>query len=130
MRSALHPIVRALALCALLSSLAVGSTAFAQQEAAPSRTSTSRTNASRTSVSGARLDGVVNVNQATPEQLQLLPGVGPARAKAIIEYRKSNGAFERIDDLLGVSGIGQRALDRLRPYVVLEGKTTATARSM
>jgi len=73
----------------------------------------------------APLSGVVNVNQATPEQLRLLPGVGPARAQAIVEYRKTNGPFERVEDLTAVSGIGQRALERMRPYVVLAGKTTA-----
>ena len=69
--------------------------------------------------------GVVNVNVADSEQLKLLPGVGPAKAQAILEYRKAKGPFKKIEDLLGVSGIGERALERMRPFVVLEGKTTA-----
>jgi len=76
----------------------------------------------------AAVQGVVNVNQATAEQLQLLPGVGPARAKAILDYREANGAFGQVEELMSVSGIGTRALERLRPYVVLEGKTTARPR--
>ena len=71
------------------------------------------------------LSGVVNVNVADSEQLKLLPGVGPAKAQAILEYRKAKGPFKRIEDLLGVAGIGERALERMRPFVVLEGKTTA-----
>ena len=71
------------------------------------------------------VSGVVNVNLADSEQLRLLPGVGPAKAQAILEYRKAKGPFKKVEDLLGVSGIGERALERMRPYVVLEGKTTA-----
>ena len=72
-----------------------------------------------------RLVGVVNVNTATAEQLELLPGIGPARATAIIEYRKANGGFEKVSDLVGVSGIGDRALDRIRAHCAVKGKTTA-----
>jgi competence protein ComEA len=72
-----------------------------------------------------RLVGVVNVNTATPEQLELLPGVGPARARAIVEYRKARGAFKQIDDLVEVSGIGPHALERIRRHCAVKGKTTA-----
>ncbi len=72
-----------------------------------------------------RLIGVVNVNTATPAQLELLPGVGPARARAIIEHRKKSGAFKRVEDLIEVSGIGESALARIRPHCAVKGKTTA-----
>jgi competence protein ComEA len=72
-----------------------------------------------------RLVGVVNVNSANGEQLQLLPGIGPARARAVIEHRKAQGPFKTIEDLSQVSGIGERALERIRPHCVLKGKTTA-----
>jgi len=71
------------------------------------------------------VSGVVNLNTATPEELQLLPGVGEVRAVAIIERRKQQGGFEKVDDLLDVKGIGRAMLKRLRPYVTLSGKTTA-----
>ena len=74
------------------------------------------------------LEGVVNVNLATAEELALLPGVGPARAEAIIAYRKQHGPFKRVADLVEVSGIGEKALTRIRPHCVLEGKTTAKVR--
>ena len=72
-----------------------------------------------------RLVGVVNVNTANVEALELLPGIGPARARAIIEYRKAKGPFKDVASLSEVSGIGERALERIRPHCVLKGKTTA-----
>jgi competence protein ComEA len=77
---------------------------------------------------GAGLSGVVNVNTATPDELQLLPGVGPSRARAIVEYRTQHGAFEKVEELLGVRGIGEKALEQMRPHVALSGKTTAQAK--
>ncbi len=73
-----------------------------------------------------KLEGVVNVNLATHEELQLLPGVGPARATAIMEHRKQHGPFKKIEDLTAVSGIGEKALARMRPHCALSGKTTAS----
>ena len=72
-----------------------------------------------------KLAGVVNVNLATAEELELLPGIGPARAAAIIEHRKAHGPFASVDDLVQVSGIGERALAQIKPHCVLKGKTTA-----
>jgi competence protein ComEA len=70
-------------------------------------------------------NGTVNVNTATLEELQLLPGVGESRARAMIETRKQRGGFKSVDDLLEVKGIGTASLEKLRPYVTVEGKTTA-----
>jgi len=82
-------------------------------------------NAAETAKQSAPLMGVVNVNTANAEQLELLPGVGPARASAIIAHRNKNGAFKKPEDLIAVSGIGERAFERLRPYVAVSGETTA-----
>lgn len=57
----------------------------------------------------------VSINSATPEQLTGLPGVGPAIAERIVAARP----FSRVSDLLRVSGIGERTLERLRPHVGL-----------
>ena len=76
---------------------------------------------------GGATAGVVNINTATVEELQLLPGIGEARARALIEERKRRGGFQKVDDLLEVKGIGESSLARLRPMVTLEGKTTARA---
>lgn len=73
---------------------------------------------------GAVAEGVVNVNTATAEELARLPGVGESKARAILEYRKERGAFKSVEQLREVKGIGDAALERLRPHLVLEGKTT------
>jgi comEA protein len=71
------------------------------------------------------LAGFVNINTATAEELQILPGIGEARAKAVIALRKRSGGFKSVDELIQVKGIGETALERLRPYVRTDGKTTA-----
>lgn len=70
--------------------------------------------------------GVVNVNTATADQLQLLPRVGPALAQRIIDFRKANGPFKSADELVAVRGIGERSLANLTPYIAVSGKTTLT----
>jgi competence protein ComEA len=75
--------------------------------------------------SGPTLSGVVNINTANAQQLQLLPGVGKVRADAIVALRKEQGRFESIDQLTRVKGIGESMLERMRPHVTLNGKTTA-----
>ena len=73
----------------------------------------------------SRLSGTVNINTASVDQLQLLPGIGVARARELVELREVQGRFERIDDLLAVKGIGSASLEQLRPFLTLQGKTTA-----
>lgn len=64
----------------------------------------------------APADRVVDVNLATPAELQLLPSIGPALAARIVADRDANGPFASVDDLRRVSGIGERTAARLRPY--------------
>jgi competence protein ComEA len=62
----------------------------------------------------------ININTASASELELLPGVGPALAGRIIEYRAANGAFQSVDDLENVKGVGPRTLEKLRPLVTVE----------
>lgn len=63
--------------------------------------------------------GPIDLNRATAEQLDLLPGVGPSTAAAIISYRDQHGPFSTVDDLSNVRGIGPAKLDALRTLVVV-----------
>jgi competence protein ComEA len=67
----------------------------------------------------------VNINTATEAELETLNGIGPAKAKAIVEYRKKQGGFKSIDELENVEGIGSKTLNNLRKDLSLTGKTTA-----
>ena len=71
-----------------------------------------------------KVTGVVNVNTASAAELEMLPGIGASRAKAVIEAREAKGGFKSLDDLLAVKGIGEASLAKLRPHLTLEGKTT------
>lgn len=69
----------------------------------------------------------VEVNSAPWQEWTLLPGVGETTAKRIVEHRDRAGGFGRIDDLRRVRGIGPKTLERLRPYLLLEPPSRATA---
>ena len=66
---------------------------------------------------GAPAGGVVDLNTATLEQLESLPGVGPAIAQAILDHRRQHGRFKSVQELLDVRGIGEAKLAALRPRV-------------
>jgi competence protein ComEA len=63
--------------------------------------------------------GKVDLNSASAEALQRLPGVGPAMAERLLEFRKENHGFHSVEDLLQVSGIGEKKFEKLRPFVTL-----------
>ncbi|MDO5025887.1 MAG: ComEA family DNA-binding protein [Trueperella sp.] len=60
---------------------------------------------------------VVNLNKASAEQLETVPGIGPVTAQTIVQWRNENGKFASVDQLIEVPGIGAKTLERLRPYV-------------
>lgn len=70
------------------------------------------------------LQGKVNINTADASQLTLLPGIGIKTAESIVVYRGSVGPFKAVDDLVKVKGIGPKILEKLRPYLSLNGETT------
>lgn len=59
---------------------------------------------------------VIGLNSASVYDLQRLPGIGEQRAKAIVTYREEHGAFQTVEDLMQVSGIGEGIVDQLKDY--------------
>lgn len=66
------------------------------------------------------LSGLININTASLEELQNLPGIGEAKAKSIIEYRKNCGKFTKKEDLLNIKGIGDSVFADLKDYITVE----------
>jgi competence protein ComEA len=63
--------------------------------------------------SGERID----INRANAEQLVVIPGIGKVMAERIVQFRDKHGRFSRVEDLLKVKGIGEKSLEKLRPYI-------------
>lgn len=63
----------------------------------------------------------ININTATLEQLKLLNGIGDVYAQRILDYRAEIGQFQHIEELLDVKGIGEKTLEKIRPYITIEG---------
>jgi competence protein ComEA len=70
------------------------------------------------SVSGA--EDLVNINTATLEELDTLPGIGPTTAQKIIDYREENGPFAQIEDIINVSGIGPATFENIKDLITVE----------
>lgn len=63
--------------------------------------------------------GIVNINTASAEELDTLPGIGPAMAKRIIEYRETEGSFSAVEDIKKVRGIGEAKFQKLRDRICI-----------
>jgi competence ComEA-like helix-hairpin-helix protein len=61
----------------------------------------------------------VNINTANSEQLQTVPGIGPATAGKILQMRRTYGAFKSVDDLLAIRGLGAKRLEKMRKYLTV-----------
>ncbi len=61
----------------------------------------------------------LDLNRATAEELQGLPGIGEVLARRVVEVRKSKGSFSTVEELLEVQGIGEKKLERLRPLIMV-----------
>ncbi len=93
--------------------LGLGGTALPAQAAGQSPTTNANTATAATAVLR------VNLNSATMAQLQTLPGIGPATAQRIMDYREQNDGFEKIEELMNVRGIGEVSFLKLRALVAL-----------
>lgn len=75
--------------------------------------------ADATAATGSNGPATVHLNSASQAQLEELPGIGPSKAKAILDYRAQNGPFSSTEELLNVKGIGQKTYEALAPLVAL-----------
>ena len=62
---------------------------------------------------------LLNINTATAAEFEKLPGVGPAMALRIVEYRQKNGGFKKIEELMNVRGIGEASFLKLKPQIMV-----------
>jgi competence protein ComEA len=90
-----------------------------QQSLASPETSSENTSVTTQNNAAPEQPGLISINNASLNQLDTLPGIGPAKAQAIIDYRIQNGPFVSIDSLTDVSGIGPATLEKIRPLVTL-----------
>lgn len=69
------------------------------------------------------IDGLININVATAEQLQILPGIGPGLSQRIVADRKRNGPFRSPEDILRVKGIGQKTYEKFQALISTGGQS-------
>lgn len=89
-------------------------------EATKKDTTTADTTKQDTREKSGKAHKKVNINNATQSQLEALPGIGPTYARRIIAYRKKNSGFNEISELKKISGIAQKRLDNLKPFIKLK----------
>ena len=68
--------------------------------------------------------GPINVNTASASDFEALPGIGPAMAARIVEYRQKNGPFKKLEDLMNVRGLGEKNFLKLKPQLTLAAAKT------
>lgn len=73
----------------------------------------------RTSNQSSAISAIVNINSGSLAELDTLPGIGPAYAQAIINYRTTNGPFIRIEDIQKVKGIGPKTFEKLKSRITI-----------
>ncbi|WAA11521.1 helix-hairpin-helix domain-containing protein [Fervidibacillus halotolerans] len=68
---------------------------------------------------GGKKQDQININDADEQLLQTLPGIGPSKAQAIVQYRKENGPFKEIEELMNISGIGEKTFEKIKDSITV-----------
>jgi len=113
--------MRVLLMLLALAAMAVIPAAAAQQ----AKAQTPETKAARATKAAPAPAAPVNINTATQAQLESLPGVGAKAAQRILDYRKQNGGFKKIEDLMNVKGFGEKTFLKLKPMLTVGEKAGA-----
>ena len=92
---------------AAIVAIAVGATGMSAQSKTPTPKAT------------ATATAPINLNTATAEQLATIPGVGAKMAERIIDYRQKNGGFKKVEDLMNVSGVGEKSFLKMKPLITV-----------
>jgi len=96
---------------------AIGDISSALQDTPPASDATIATSPS--AIAPTKISGIVNINTGSEAELESLPGIGPSKAKAIIDYRQQNGPFVTIEDIEKVKGIGPKTFDSLKSKITI-----------
>ena len=96
---------------AAIAAIALSATSLSAQTKAPVAKATAGTTAAAAAP--------VNLNTATADQLATIPGVGAKMAERIINYRQKNGGFKKIEDLMNVSGVGEKSFLKMKPLITV-----------
>lgn len=110
----------------LVTTLGVAAALFAFAPSTQAQTRARRAPAEESAQAATTPSGVVNIQTATADQLQLLPGIGPSKAQAIVAHREHR-AFRRVEDIMRVRGVGRATFRRLRSMLTVDGPTTMAA---
>ena len=113
--------IRTLTFCILTASLGVLATPDAHA-ASPLSSSAAQVHGLLAATTTA-LKGKLNVNDATQAQWELLPGIGPATAKKLVDYRTKK-PFGDLTHVMRIKGIGRKTYNQIKPYLSLKGETT------
>jgi competence protein ComEA len=69
---------------------------------------------------GSSEETKINLNEATKEEFESLPGIGPAKAGTFIQYREENGPFNKIEDIKNISGVGDKTFEKLKEFIFVQ----------
>jgi competence protein ComEA len=89
-------------------------------EEPPNPTITSQETTATTNGGTSKNKNKINLNTSSSQELTELPGIGPAKAEAIVEYRETNKQFKTIDDLKEISGIGEKTFEKLKDLITVQ----------
>ena len=96
---------------AAIAAIALSTSSLSAQTKAPVAKATAGTTAAAAAP--------VNLNTATADQLATIPGVGAKMAERIIDYRQKNGGFKKVEDLMNVSGVGEKSFLKMKPLIIV-----------